>query len=302
MATPAELIKEEPDLRKTVSVPKKWSLLRQLLKSKGALLGLCLVGIFLLTAVAIALSDLLKITITPYNPLTEFLTPPLAAPSWAHIFGTDELGRDVLSRVLAAAPQDMGIGLAVVSVALAVGGTVGAYAGYTRGIVDEALMRVTDVFFALPGLVLAMVIAVILGPGTLNMTFVLMLLWWPAYARLARGETLKVAYQNYIEAARLSGLKKFKIIMRHVMPNVVFILLVYATLDIGTVVLVFAGLSYLGLAVTPPAPDWGQMVNAYQDYMIAAPWLPLFPGLVIALAVVGFSLLGDGLRDIFQVR
>ncbi|MFI5420719.1 MAG: ABC transporter permease, partial [Nitrososphaerales archaeon] len=253
-------------------------------------------------AIALTVSNLLKIRITPYNPLTEFIIPPLSSPSLAHPFGSDELGRDVFSRILAATPQDIGIGLAVVTVAMIAGGILGAYAGYTRGVVDEALMRVTDIFFALPGLVLAMVIAVILGPGITNMMFVLMILWWPVYARLARGETMKVAYNNYIEAAKLSGMKKFSIIGRHIMPNVVFILLVYATLDIGTVVLVFAGLSYLGLAVTPPAPDWGQMVNAYQDYMIAAPWLPLFPGLVIALVVVGFSLLGDGLRDIFQVR
>ena len=145
-------------------------------------------------------------------------------------------------------------------------------------------------------------IAVILGPGILNMTFVLMIIWWPTYARLARGETLKVAHQNYIEAARFSGFGSIWIMFRHVLPNIFFILLVYATLDIGTVVLVFASLSYLGLAVTLPHVDWGSMVSLYQDRLLSAPWLPLFPGFIIALGVIGFSIFGDGLRDALELR
>lgn len=271
-------------------------------KSKGMMAGLVIVSVFLVVAVAIYLSDLLGVMITPYDPIKNFIAAPLSAPTWAHPFGTDSLGRDVFSRILAATPTDVGVSLAVIAVALFVGGTIGAYAAYNGGILDEALMRATDVFFALPGLVLAMVIAVILGPGTINMMFVLMIIWWPAYARLARGETLKVVHQNFIEAARLSGQGKVSILGRHVLPNIAFILIVYATLDVGTVVLVFAGLSYLGLAVTPPAPDWGQMVNSYQDFLLSAPWLPLFPGFVIALGVIGFSVLGDGLRDVLELR
>jgi peptide/nickel transport system permease protein len=189
-----------------------------------------------------------------------------------------------------------------VGVAFIVGGLVGSFAAFRGGIFDEALMRVTDLFFALPALVLALVIAVILGPGILNMTFVLIIIWWPTYARLSRGETLKIAHQNYIEAARFSGVGSLRILFRHVLPNIFFILLVYATLDVGTVVLVFAGLSYLGLAVTPPHVDWGQLVNTYQDHLLSAPWLPLFPGIVIALGVIGFSLFGDGLRDALELR
>jgi len=271
-------------------------------RSKEMVIGLTMVGIFLVLALSVYITGLFGARITPYNPIQNFVATPLLSPTWAHPFGTDSLGRDVFSRIIAATPTDMGVSLAVVATAFIVGGILGAIAAYRSGILDEALMRITDVFFALPGLVLAMVVAVILGPGTINMMFVLMILWWPVYARLSRGETLKVSHQNFIEAAKLSGMSSLKVIFRHILPNIFLILLVYATLDIGTVVLVFSGLSYLGLAITPPAPDWGQMVNAYQDYMLRAPWLPIFPGLIIALGVIGFSLLGDGLRDIMEVR
>jgi peptide/nickel transport system permease protein len=278
------------------------SVFRMIRKSKGMMAGLVIVSIFLVVATAVYLADLVGVMITPYDPIKNFIAAPLSAPSWAHPFGTDPLGRDVFSRIIAATPTDVGVSLAVIAVALFVGGTIGSYAAYNGGILDEALMRFTDVFFALPVLVLAIVIAVILGPGIINMMFVLMIIWWPTYARLARGETLKVIHQNFIEAARLSGQGRVSILSRHVLPNIAFILLVYATLDVGTVVLVFSGLSYLGLAVTPPSPDWGQMVNSYQDFLLSAPWLPLSPGLVIALGVIGFSVLGDGLRDILELR
>ncbi len=265
-------------------------------------MGFAIVAFFLLTSMAVVIAGALGGRITPYNPIKLGVGPPLSPPSWSHFFGTDALGRDLFSEIISSMPTDIGVSLAVIGVAFAVGGLIGSFAAFSGGILDEALMRVTDLFFALPALVLAMVIAVILGPGILNMTFVLMIIWWPTYARLSRGETLKVAHQNYIEAARLSGFGRVRILFRHVLPNIFFILLVYATLDVGTVVLVFAGLSYLGLAVTPPNVDWGQMVNAYQDQLISAPWLPLFPGFVIALGVIGFSVLGDGLRDAWELR
>jgi peptide/nickel transport system permease protein len=147
-----------------------------------------------------------------------------------------------------------------------------------------------------------MAIGIALGPGVTNMMLALMIIWWPPYARLARGEALRVAHQNYIEAARLSGLGTIKILFKHVFRNIIVTMVVYATLDIGTVILVYAGLSYLGLSVRPPQPDWGEMVSSYQDYLITAPWLPVIPGFVIALGVIGFSLLGDGLRDALEAR
>jgi len=256
----------------------------------------------LLTALIVAVATALKIQVEPYNPLKQFVGTPYSAPSWQHWMGTDQLGRDVFSRVLAASPNDVGIGLAVVGSALILGGLIGSYSAYRGGILEEGLMRVTDIFFGLPALVLAMAIAIALGRGIVNMMFVLMIIWWPVYARLSRGEALKVSHQNYIEAARLSGTSKLKTLFRHIVPNISATLLVYATLDVGGVVLAYAGLSYVGLSVTPPAPDWGQMVNEYQDFMIAYPYLTFFPGLVISLIIIGWSLLGDGLRDALALK
>jgi peptide/nickel transport system permease protein len=151
-------------------------------------------------------------------------------------------------------------------------------------------------------LLIAMVIGAVLGGGITNMSVALMITWWPSYARLARGESLKVAHQNYIEAARLSGRKAPGILVSHVLPNISGTMLVYATLDIGTVILVYSGLTYLGLGTHPPAPDWGQMVAAYNGWVLTDPWLALIPGLVISLGVIGFSLLGDGIKDTLGIR
>jgi peptide/nickel transport system permease protein len=163
-------------------------------------------------------------------------------------------------------------------------------------------MRCTDVVFALPSLVIAMVIAVALGPGLFNMMIAITIIWWPPYARLARGQALTIVHQNYIEAARFSGMPTVRMILNHVIPNILTTMLVYGTLDIGTVILTYAGLSYLGLSVRPPYPDWGEMISASQDSLIGAPWLPIVPGVVIALGVAGFSLLGDGIRDALESR
>jgi peptide/nickel transport system permease protein len=195
----------------------------------------------------------------------------------------------------------MGICLAVVTVGFTVGVLVGSFAGFRGGAVDEVFMRITDIFFALPVLILAIVITEILGEGALQVMLVLMFVWWPTYARLARGETLRLTHESFIDAARMAGRGRMKILLTHMVPNLIFVMLAYATLDIGTVVLAYSGLSYLGLGVTPPQPDWGQMVAAYQDFMISAPWLPLFPGAVIAAGVIGFSVLGDGLRDALEM-
>lgn len=264
---------------------------------KEALIGFVIVAAFALVAVVEFLAQAGGIQLAPYNPIKTSVGPAYAPPSLAHLMGTDNLGRDVFSRILTATPNDFGVSIAVIAFALVVGAIVGSYAAFHGGILDEALMRVTDIFFAIPALVLAMSIALALGPGITNMTIALMIIWWPPYARLARGEALKIAHQNYIEAARLAGAGRTKIILKHALPNISLTLLVYASLDVGTVILVYAGLSYLGLGIRPPFPDWGQMVSAYQDYMLSFPWLPFFPGLIIALGVIGFSLLGDGLKN-----
>jgi peptide/nickel transport system permease protein len=271
-------------------------------RSKEALIGSIIALGFLLLAVVVTVSNVLGFRITPYDPIQQNVGPSLAPPSLLHLMGTDIHGRDLLSRIIVATPNDVAVSLAVVGVALAVGAIIGSVAAFHGGLLDEALMRFTDVIFALPALVLALAIGVTLGPGVTHMMIALMIIWWPPYARLARGEALRVAHQNYIEAARLSGMGTAKILVKHVFRSILVTMLVYATLDIGTVILVYSGLSYLGLSVRPPQPDWGEMVSSYQDYLITAPWLPVIPGFVIALGVIGFSLLGDGIRDALEAR
>jgi peptide/nickel transport system permease protein len=270
-------------------------------KNKQATVGAIIVGFFVITALVVGVANLLKISVTPYDPLKS-TGQQLAVPSLAHPFGTDLVGRDVFSRVIVATPSDVAVGFGVAAFALVVGLIVGSIAAFKGGLLDEALMRFTDVVFALPALIIAMVIAVALGPGVVHMMVALMIVWWPPYARLARGEALKIAHQNYIASARVSGMGTLRVVMKHVIPNIFVTMMVYVTLDIGTVILVYSGLSYLGLSQTPPAPDWGEMVSSFQDYLITAPWLPLVPGLIIAAGVVGFSLLGDGVRDALEAR
>ena len=279
-------------------------LLRLMTQNKESLVGFVIIVGFLLTAVLMEISALTGVQITPFpaNPPPSQLSPILLPPSLAHPFGTDNIGRDVLSRVLVATPYDFMIGFAVVGTAVVIGAFLGGLAGLRGGLLDEFLMRFTDIFFALPVLLIAMVIGAILGGGILNMSIALMITWWPPYARLARGESLKVAHQNYIEASRLSGQKAHRILLRHVIPNISGTVLVYATLDIGTVILVYSGLTYLGLGSRPPSPDWGQMVAAYNGYVLSDPWLAIIPGLIISLGVIGFSLLGDGVKDTLGIK
>ena len=256
-------------------------------------------GFFFVAAIAIVAIGvgLTGDGLLPYDPIKQNVGPALGAPSLQHPFGTDILGRDVFSRMLYATPNDVFVSFVVVGVSLLVGALLGATAGYRGGLLDEALMRYTDIIFAIPALVLAISIAVILGPGIIHMMYALLIIWWPPYARLARGEALRVSHQNYIEAAKASGIGSSRILTRHVLPNILTPMIAYASIDIGSVIIIYAGLSYLGLSIRPPLPEWGAMVSAYQDYLVSAPWLPIFPALVIGIVVVAFSILGDGLRD-----
>jgi len=278
-------------LRRTTSI---------LFRNKESILGILIVGVYVSLAIAVTVADSLKFNIMPYDPLQQNVGPSLGAPSWTHPFGVDFLGRDVLSRVLASIPNGLLASFTVVAVAISIGAIIGSVAAFKGGLFDELLMRFTDVIFALPALVIAMVIAVALGPGLTHMMIALMVIWWPPYARVARGEALRISHQNYIEAAKFAGQRTWAIIIKHVLPNISITMLVYATLDVATVVLTYAGLSYLGLSVRPPLPDLGEMISTSQEYLIIAPWLPVIPGMVIAILVIGFSLLGDGLRDALE--
>jgi len=255
--------------------------------------GLVIVVGFIILAIAVWVTNN---AILPYNPYT--ITPALLEPpSFAHVFGTDNLGRDVFTRVLAAAPYDAEVPAAVLTIAITVGVITGSLAGYVGGIVEEIVMRVTDVFLAFPGLVLALAIAASLGPGINNSILALAPVWWPTYTRLARGEVLSLKSRQFIEAARASGHKTWYIIIHHLIPNVIPVQLVYATIDFGNVILTFSVLSFLGVGAQVPNPEWGLTTVQQEQFLLSAPWAPILPALAILVVALAFSLLGDGLRD-----
>lgn len=220
------------------------------------------------------------------------------------ILGTDELGRDYLSRIILAAPLDLLIAVIVVASALLIGVVLGVVSGYYGGWIDDVIMRVTDIFLSIPGLILALAFTSALGPGLLNIMVALVITWWPGYTRLIRGQTLSIRENLYVEAARAVGVPSGRIVVKHVLPNSFAPVLVSATLDMGTVILVAAALSFLGLGVQPPEPEWGAMVSEGRFYIIAQGWwwLSTFPGFAILFASLGFNLAGDGLRDILDPR
>jgi peptide/nickel transport system permease protein len=289
------------DLRQLKSQFQRWLNFitggRPLRRNKEMIVGGAIISFFIFSSIIVEIATIFHIQITPYNPIQQNVGPPLAPPSTAHLMGTDQLGRDLFSRLVVATPNAVIIGFVVVGFSILAGLTIGSLAGFKGGFFGEVLMRTTDVFFAIPALFLAIAIVLVFGPGFTTLLFVLAIVWWPPYARLIRGETLKVSHQTYIEAAKTSGHGSVKIVMQHVIPNIIQTIIIYATLDIGTEILVYSGLSYLGLSVPPPTPDWGQMVSSYQNYLFTAPWLPIFPSLFIALGIIGFSIFGDGLRD-----
>jgi peptide/nickel transport system permease protein len=236
--------------------------------------------------------------IAPYDPLAQTFTA-LQSPSLDHPFGTDELGRDVLSRVIYGARVSIPLALLLVSLAALIGGVLGAIAGYFRGIADGAVMRVTDLVFAFPAIILAMVVTAVLGRGLRNAVLAIVIVAWPAYARVVRGLVLSIGDSEYVQSARLLGVSSRKTLFRDVLPNVAGPVLVLATLDLGTAILLLAGLSFLGLGAQPPDPEWGSMVATGTQYFEQW-WIGTFPGLAIFTAVVAFNFLGDSLRDFFD--
>ncbi|MGX5697305.1 ABC transporter permease [Agromyces soli] len=223
-------------------------------------------------------------------------------PSAAHWFGTDQLGRDVLSRVIIGARPALTISVLVVAIAALIGIPLGAIAGYRGGWLDEVLMRVTEVFQAFPPLLLAMVTVAILGPSLTNAGLALAICWWPWYARLVRAEARTLRDRPFVEAARSIGVPAWWILPRHILRNCMTPVLVQATVDVGSVVLAAGSLAFIGLGAQPPAPDWGLMVAEGRGQIFTAWWISTFPGLAIFATVLGFNLLGDSLRDFFDPR
>ncbi|MEM3794752.1 MAG: ABC transporter permease [Thermoprotei archaeon] len=285
-------------IRETLENEELRITLKILRSSPMTMFGLIISVLFTVTALATWLSGN---RILPYNPYT-LTTQLLSPPSIKHLLGTDALGRDVLSRVIAATPIDAVVCFSVVAIALTLGLLTGVLAGYVGGWVEEVIMRVTDIFLAFPGLVLALAISAALGPGLLHSIYALAPVWWPTYTRLARGETLTIKSQQFIEAARAVGQKRLSTIFAHIIPNVLPIMLVYSTIDLGNVLIVFSVLSFVGLGAQPPTPEWGLMVVQGEQYLSSAPWIPLAPAIAILIVAVGFSLLGDGLRDALDPR
>jgi peptide/nickel transport system permease protein len=226
----------------------------------------------------------------------------LHAPSLQHLLGTDQVGRDVFSRVLDGARVSPLVALFVLLIACAVGIPLGVAAGYSGGVVDEIIMRITDVFLAFPPLLLALAFATVLPASLTSLTIAIAITWWPWYTRLIRGQAASVAGRPYVEACRALGLQRWRILLRHVLPNSVTPLIVQVTLDVGGVILTASALSFLGLGAQDPTPDWGLMVAEGENYFTTQWWLVTFPGLAILLTALTFNLLGDGLRDVLDPR
>ena len=236
--------------------------------------------------------------IAPANPLAQSF-PASAGPSLHHLFGTDELGRDVLSRVIYGSRVSLPIAVGLVAIAATIGSIVGAVAGYFRGFVDGGLMRATDLVFAFPPIILAMVVTAVLGRGLRNAALAIVVVAWPSYARVVRGLVLSVGDSEYVQSARLLGASSRRALFRDVLPNVAGPVLVLATLDLATAILLLSGLSFLGLGAQPPQAEWGSMVADGAQYFQWW-WMGTFPGLAIFTAVLAFNFLGDSLRDVFD--
>jgi peptide/nickel transport system permease protein len=269
--------------------------LRRLFKRKGAVIGLIVIATFILLALFAPL-------VTPYDPLATSWTLVRKPPSAAHWFGTDDLGRDVLTRVIFGARASLAAGLISVGIALSIGLPLGLVSGYRGGFIDALISRITDAMLACPFLILAIALAAFLGPSLGNAMIAIGVSATPVFIRLTRGQVMSVKVEDYVEAARAMGNPRWRIALFHILPNILPALLVQATLSIAAAIIAEAALSFLGLGQQPPAPSWGSMLNAAQRFLTNAPWMAIWPGLAIFLVVLSLNLVGDGLRDALDPR
>jgi peptide/nickel transport system permease protein len=274
--------------------PAVWRRVRRIWHNRSAALGGALVLAWLLIA-------LLAPLIAPYSPTAQKVTNRLKPPSAQHWFGTDELGRDVFSRVLHGARVSLPVALAVVAMTGTVGILLGSAAGYAGGLADEIIMRVADAVLAFPSLILAIAITAALGPGLLNAALAIALVLWPEYARLVRSQVIALREMEFVSAATALGASPWRNLFVHILPNALPLMLVKISLDMGNAILLAASLSFVGLGAVPPTPEWGAMVAAGRHKFFEW-WIATFPGLAIFTAVVGFNFLGDGLRDLLDPR
>jgi len=257
---------------------------------------LTMAGLFIV--VALVFVAILAPYLAPYDPITMRLDNRLTSPSMSHLLGTDELGRDILSRIIYGTGVALKIMIIVLMIDLPLGVFLGIVAGYFGGWIDEIIMRIADIFMAFPRLILAMAIGAALGPSLVNTMIAIAITMWPTYARLARGETLSIKERTFIEAEKALGTSKARILLSSILPLCSSTTIIRATLDMGNVIRIAAGMSFLGLGAQPPTPEWGIMVSTGRSFLLHQWWVPTFPGFAILLAVFGFNLLGDGIRDI----
>ncbi len=260
------------------------------------------IAVGLLVLAALLLCALTAPLLSPYAPTEQALREGLGGPSAAHLFGQDRLGRDVLSRVLYGARVSLWVGALAVGLSVAVGLVVGSLAGSLRGTVDDLVMRLTDILQAFPGILLAIAFAAVLGPSLLNVVLALSLIGWVGYARLVRGQILVVREMDFVHAAAGLGAGRWRIIARHLLPNILAPIIVEASFGMAGAIVGEASLSFLGLGTQPPTPSWGTMLNEARNYLLVAPHLVVFPGLAVMTVVLGLNFLGDGLRDLLDPR
>jgi peptide/nickel transport system permease protein len=272
-----------------------WDAFRQLVRNKAALVGLAIFVLIIVMALAAPL-------LAPYDPIKLNTRDSLQGPSPRHWMGTDSFGRDTLSRIVYGARISVQMGFVAVAISVLGGSVLGLVAGYYRGLVGMAIMRLTDVMLAFPGILLALVIIAILGRNLSSAMIAVGVSGMPVYIRVVRGAVLSVREREYVEAARVTGCRDVRILVRHILPNVVASVIVLATLGIPNAIIAGAALSFLGLGIKPPTPDWGEMLNSGRGYISTAWWLSTFPGLAIMVMVLAINLFGDGLRDALDPR
>ncbi len=272
---------------------------RQLiLSNKLSALGLLLVILFLLSALLFVVTGG---KITPYNAFTGNLQEANQPPDVNHIFGTDFQGRDILSRVIAALPADLGIPILVVLLSSLIGLLLGFVAGYNRGLISEVIMRITDVFLAFPTIIIVLAVAATLGPSLLNAVLAIVFVWWPPYVRLVRGGVLEVSTEDFVAASKTLNSSFFYIMLKDIIPNIIPTIIVYATIDLGTALLSLSTLGFLGVGISPDSPELGSMVGSITYNLYSYPWEALIPAIIVMIIVASFSFLGDGVREALDV-
>lgn len=269
--------------------------LSRIKRDRLAVAGFLLVALFVIVALSAPL-------ISPHDPNVIDALRRLEGPSWTHPLGTDNLGRDLLSRLVWGSRWSLGTVTLATALIMSIGVTIGTVAGYYGGLIDDVLMRVVDILLAFPSLLLALAIAGMLGPGITSVIIALVSVWWASYARIVRGLVLAMRDRDFIASARALGAGNGHIIFRHVLPNVLPSIAVLAALEMGDLILAVAGLGFLGVGVQTPVAEWGTMVNEGRSFLLSSPQLMIYPGVAISLAVIGFNLLGDGLRDVLDPR